>query len=406
MLKSQAMKINTGKGSVSLVVLLAIWSVSAIASLPGLAISPILGDLNKVFPKVTDLEIQMLTSLPSLLIIPFVLLSGKLSEGRDKLTILVVGLSIFFLSGVACLFARSMAWLIVISCILGIGAGMVIPLSTGLVVDYFTGDYRVRQLGYSSAINNLTLVIATVVTGYLADVNWHLPFLVYTLPGISLALSFFLKRQRSDPEPEQSIQLRHKRIDRGKLAGLMLFYFFVTYAVLAVAFYASFLIDDYKIDSSFSGVLISLFFLAIMLPGLFIDKIIVRLKQNVNLVSLGLVCAGLLCVGIFRGKVMLVVGALLAGFGYGVMQPVVYDKAATIAPPRSATLALSFVMAMNYLAVMVCPFIVDLFRHLFHTHSDRFPFFFNAASVLVMVIVTWRYRGNFTLGLDESYYKS
>lgn len=101
------MKIKTGKGSVTLVVLLAIWSVSAIASLPGLAVSPILGDLNKVFPKVTDLEIQMLTSLPSLLIIPFVLLSGKLSEGRDKLKILIVGLSIFFLSGVACLFART-----------------------------------------------------------------------------------------------------------------------------------------------------------------------------------------------------------------------------------------------------------------------------------------------------------
>ena len=66
----------------------------------------------------------------------------------------------------------------------------------------------------------------------------------------------------------------------------------------------------------------------------------------------------------------------------------------------------SFVMSVNYLAVMVCPFIVDLFRHLFHTHSDRFPFFFNAAAVLVMVIVTWRCRGNFTLGLDESYYKS
>ena len=180
------MKIKTGKGSVTLVVLLAIWSVSAIASLPGLAVSPILGDLNKVFPKVTDLEIQMLTSLPSLLIIPFVLLSGKLSEGRDKLKILIVGLSIFFLSGVACLFARSMAWLIVISCILGVGAGMVIPLSTGLIVDYFTGDSRVRQLGYSSAINNLTLVVATAVTGYLAEVNWHLPFLVYTLPGWSM----------------------------------------------------------------------------------------------------------------------------------------------------------------------------------------------------------------------------
>lgn len=400
------MKIKTGKGTITLAVLLAIWSVSAISSLPGLAISPILGGLNKIFPHATDLEIQMLTSLPSLLIIPFVLLSGKLSVGKDKLKILFFGLLIFFLSGVACIFARSMTWLIVISCILGIGAGMVIPLSTGLVVDYFTGDYRVRQLGYSSAINNLTLVLATVVTGYLADVNWHLPFLVYTLPGVSLALSFFLKRGHSGPEPQQSIQLRHKMIDRRKLVGLMLFYFFATYAVLVVTFYVSFLMDDYKIEGSFSGILISLFFLAIMLPGLFIDKIIRLLKRNVNLFSLALICAGLLCVGIFRDKTMLILGVLCSGFGYGVIQPVIYDKAATIAPPRSATLALSFVMAMNYLAVMICPFIVDFFRHFSGTHSDRFPFFFNAALALVVAVVTFLRRDNFVLGLDESYYKN
>ena len=90
----------------------------------------------------------------------------------------------------------------------------------------------------------------------------------------------------------------------------------------------------------------------------------------------------------------------------GVIQPVIYDKAATIAPPRSATLALSFVMAMNYLAVMVCPFIVDLFRHLFGTHGDRFPFFFNAALVLALALVTFRRRDDFILGLDESYYKN
>lgn len=400
------MKIKTGKGTITLGVLLAIWSVSAIASLPGLAISPILGDLNKIFPKATDLEIQMLTSLPSLLIIPFVLLAGKLSVGRDKLKILAVGLSVFFLSGVACLFARSMMWLIVISCILGIGAGMVIPFSTGLVVDYFTGDYRVRQLGYSSSINNLTLVLATVVTGYLANVDWHLPFLVYTLPGISLALSFLLKRQRSVPEPEQSIQLRHKMIDRRKLAGLMAFYFFVTYAVLVVTFYASFLIDDYKIDSSFSGVLISLFFLAIMLPGLFIANIIRSLKRMSTSWRSCWSVWGCCVSGFSTGKAMLAFGALCTGLGYGIMQPVIYDKAATIAPPRSATLALSFVMSVNYLAVMVCPFIVDLFRHVFGTHSDRFPFFFNAALVLAVAVVTLLRRGSFTLGLDESYYRN
>lgn len=112
-----------------------------------------------------------------------------------------------------------------------------------------------------------------------------------------------------------------------------------------------------------------------MLPGLFIANIIRSLKRNVNLVALVLVCVGLLCVGVFHGKAMLAFGALCTGLGYGIMQPVIYDKAATIAPPRSATLALSFVMSVNYLAVMVCPFIVDFFRHVFGTHSDRFPFF-------------------------------
>ena len=87
------MKIKTGKGTITLGVLLAIWSVSAIASLPGLAISPILGDLDKIFPHTSHLEIQMLSSLPSLLIIPCVLLAGKLSENRNKLKILYAACS-------------------------------------------------------------------------------------------------------------------------------------------------------------------------------------------------------------------------------------------------------------------------------------------------------------------------
>ena len=73
------MRVQTGKGTIQWVTVLAKWSVSAVVSLPGLAISPILGDLNKVFPRATDLEIQMLTALPSVLIIPFMLLAGRLS---------------------------------------------------------------------------------------------------------------------------------------------------------------------------------------------------------------------------------------------------------------------------------------------------------------------------------------
>lgn len=410
------MKIQTGTGSIPIITLIAIWSISAVVSLPGLAISPILGDLDKIFPHTSDLEIQMLTSLPSLLIIPFVLLSGKLSIGRDKIKILVLGLSLFFGSGILYFFAHSMTSLIIISCILGVGAGIMIPLSTGLIVDYFSGKHRVKQLGLSSSINNMTLVLATLLTGYLANINWHYPFLVYTLPGGAIILSYFLRKndnadsrapQSAVAQAPQSIEAEpvSKGIDKLMLLELMALYFFITYSVLVITFYLPFLAQDYHMSSGLSGMMISLFFLAIMIPGLFLNKVISKLKGNINFLSLLCVGVGLLFIFIFRERFAIIIGCMLTGFGYGVMQPLIYDKTATIAPAKYATYALSYVMAVNYLAIMVCPFIVDMFRSILDIKSSHFPFLLNAVLALILAGVAYFKRDSFALGLESKYYK-
>lgn len=400
------MKINTGKGNITLITLIAIWSVSAVTSLPGLAVSPILGDMNNIFPKASDLEIQMLTSLPSLLIIPFVLLAGRLSTGRDKLPMLYLGLAIFTLCGVACLVAKSMTALIIISSILGIGAGMIIPLSTGLVVDYFTGDFRVKQLGYSSAINNLTLVGATALTGYVADINWHLSFLVYLLPGVSLLLCLALRRESAAAEPMESDQYKQQSINKRHLAVLTLFYFVITFASLVVTFDTAFLFEKYKIRQELAGVSISLFFLAIMLPGLFLSHIIKYTRSYTNVISTLLLTLGLLSMTIFKSPAMLVIGVILSGFGYGIMQPLIYDKAAIIAPPHLATQALSIVMAANYIAIILCPFIIDAVRKLFATQSISFSFGLCAVVAAVTTLIAFIGKSDFALGLDKSYYST
>lgn len=74
------MKIETGQGTIPLITLLGIWSISALNALPGLAVSPILGQMSTIFPHSSEFDIQLLSSLPSLLTIPFILLSGKLTE--------------------------------------------------------------------------------------------------------------------------------------------------------------------------------------------------------------------------------------------------------------------------------------------------------------------------------------
>ena len=407
------MRIQTGRGTIPLITLIAIWSISALTSLPGLAVSPILGDLTKIFPKATDLDIQMLTSLPSLLIIPFILLGGKLTEKVDYVRILKIGLWLFAASGILYLISNKMWQLIVVSALLGIGSGLIIPLSTGLVSRYFVGTYRVKQFGLSSAITNFTLVIATAVTVYIAEVSWHLPFLVYLLPLISILLVGHLKTNQPGTEPvaadSGNSTPEQSAIDTGgskygihtkHLLQLMLFYGVTTYIVLAVIFNLPFLMEKHHFSSGDSGLMISLFFLAIMAPGFGLDKIVAVLKERTKAYSLLSMALGLLLIWIAPIEWLIIPGCILVGLGYGVIQPMLYDKTTHTALPEKTTLALAFVMMMNYLAILLYPFIVDFFQWIFHTQSQEFPFIFN----LLITIVTffWAYlRRNTFLFNDQ-----
>lgn len=394
------MKINTGQGTIPLITLIGIWSVSALTSLPGLAVSPILGELSTIFPHATELDIQMLTSLPSLLIIPFVLLAGKLAEKRDFIRLLRVGLWLFAASGVLYLFSSRMWQLMVVSALLGIGAGLIIPLSTGLISRYFTGEYRVRQFGYSSAITNMTLVVATAVTGYLAEVHWRLPFAVYLLPLISLVLSAYLKKDTASVTIKQAAAIippiQSTPVISGKygihirhLVQLMLFYGLVTYVVLAVTFNLPFLMEAHHFSSGNSGLMISLFFLAIMAPGFMLDSLVKLLGNKTKLYSLLAIATGLLLIWISPTEWLIVPGCILVGLGYGIIQPLIYDKTVDTATPQKTTLALAFVMVMNYLAILLSPFITDFFQWIFHTGSQEFPFIFNLC--ITILIMYWAY---------------
>lgn len=394
------MKINTGQGTIPLITLIGIWSVSALTSLPGLAVSPILGELSTIFPHATELDIQMLTSLPSLLIIPFVLLAGKLAEKRDFIRLLRVGLWLFAASGVLYLFSSRMWQLMAVSALLGIGAGLIIPLSTGLISRYFTGEYRVRQFGYSSAITNMTLVVATAVTGYLAEVHWRLPFAVYLLPLISLVLSAYLKKDAASVTIKQAAAIippiQSTPVISGKygihirhLVQLMLFYGLVTYVVLAVTFNLPFLMEAHHFSSGNSGLMISLFFLAIMAPGFMLDSLVKLLGNKTKLYSLLAIAIGLLLIWISPTEWLIVPGCILVGLGYGIIQPLIYDETVDTAIPQKTTLALAFVMVMNYLAILLSPFITDFFQWIFHTGSQEFPFIFNLC--ITILIMYWAY---------------
>lgn len=420
------MKIPTGKGSIALPALLAIWSISLVVNLPGLAVSPMLGNLDKIFPSASDLEIQLLTVLPNLLIIPFVLFSGKLSESRDKVRIVVIGLSIYLIAGILYFFADSMTSLILVSCLLGCGCGLVIPLAAGLIADTFVGKYRMQQLGIKSGISNMALVLTTFVVGWLNRGNWHLPFLVYLIPAIPLVLMVFIRnknpqasaKMNSVPPGADSAAVAavtgvtvpksgekvYSGFIIGRILGLTGLYAFTTYAVSIISYYLPFLIQEDHLSSGITGTITALFYLAVFLPGFALPYLIKLFGQRTSLLATTSIAGGLLLMAFTHDDFMLYVAAVLMGFGYGVFQPVIYDKATyTVVNGNKSTMALAIILSVNYIAITVTPFIVDFFRHLFGTSSNHFPFIINFVFTLLFAILVVVKRNTFTFRMSDEY---
>lgn len=381
--------VYTGKGTITFMALAGIWSVAALTSLPGLAVSPISEKLLTVFPTATDLEIQMLTTLPSLLIIPFILFAGFISEKVGYIKLLNIGLWLYLISGALYFFCTSMTQLILVSALLGVGSGIIIPFSTSLVSKFFSGEQRTKQYGYVSALTNITLVVATAVTGYLADIKWRLPFVVYLLPLVSILLVPAIKgneKNVSDKPGVDTITDANGKINYRRLVKFMLYYLLITYLVMVVSINLPFLLGKYGYDSAVSGYITSLFFIAMMLPGLFINRIIAVLRRNILVFSLLLIAVGLWDVFFNKSLIFIILGCVATGVGYGIAQPYIYDVTASLAPPQKSTYTLALLMTMNYVAILISPFIVDWMQDLFDSKSAGFPFALNSVIGIVAFI--------------------
>jgi MFS family permease len=399
------MNVKTGKTPLAAGTLAAILSLSLVVNLPGLAVTPMLGTLSKVFPDTTQLEKQLLTMLPNLLIIPSLLLAGRLSLSHHKITVITVALIVYSLCGVAYLFSKSMVELIVVSCILGVGAGILIPFSTGLLADTFAGPERMRQMGYQSAISNLTLVVATYAVGLLSHGNWHLPFVVYLIPLVPLALTPVLRRipacdlygECATAGGKVQVEPTKGKFLPGRLAATVGVYFFVTYASIVVSYYCPFLVEKEHWSSELTGTVTALFFFFTFLPGFCLNQIISLLRRYTLMAAVAALLTGLALFAFIQTEWSMCIGACLLGLGYGTYQPVLYNKATfTVTSPRKSTLALSIVLMANYTAIALAPVIIDSCRSLFHAQDmTAFAFKLNFFMTAVFAVFVTAYRRSF-----------
>lgn len=426
---------DSGNGKIPFLSLVAILSISLVVNLPGLAVSPILAKLHSIFPDSNQLEIQMLTSLPNLVIIPFILLSGKLARGNRKMLVLGTGLIIFTIAGILYFFADSMIELILLGCLVGVGCGFVIPLAASLLAVYFYGRRRVWALGMKSGVSNAAVIVATLFVGWVAAYNWHLSFIVYLTPILPFLMIPFMRSayitSHFVPDPEVEQFRKQKEADdaasqtagagyplpgKGKkkvvalLLSVIALYVVCTYATTAVSYCLPFTMGHFGFDSGVVGIATAMFFLSATLAGFTLPPVMKALGNATIPVSILTSAVGLLLTGMFHSLPLYIIGVLMTGYGYGIVQPIIYDKTTAIAPNKAlANQYFAYVLTGNYIAISVVPFFIKMMASIFGTTTEASPdfaFFLNAVILGIVFILSIILRKAYVFHTDAVSYKA
>ncbi|MCH5237122.1 MAG: MFS transporter [Muribaculaceae bacterium] len=404
--------IDSGEGKIPLLSVIAILAISLTVNLPGLAISPVLGKLHSVFPHVTRLEIQLLNVLPNLVTIPFILGSGKICTQKNQLTVLTVGLLIYTATGVAYFFAKSMTVLIILSCLLGVGCGLVIPLAASLISQNFSGRPRSTVLGTKSGLSNFMVIVATLFVGWVAAANWHYSFIVYFVPLIPLCLVPFMRSkyinqgrsvpsvalQATDAKKSQSFHFQGKKA-RNMMWGAMIIYFVATYATMAISYYLPFTMESYGFDTGKVGVATAMYYLSATIAGFGLAKMLKATGVWTMQIGLVLVTIGLFAIGLIHTYACYIIGIFIMGLGYGFVQPILYDKTSYFAPnDAKSTEYFAFLLTCNYVGISSVPFIVEFFGFFIKgSHDPSFSYILNGFISLVLTIVCFVMHKSFVV---------
>lgn len=396
--------ISNGRGSLPLISLVALLSVSLTVNLPGLAVSPMLGKLSDIFPHASQLEIQLLTLLPNLVIIPMILIAGKITSMRNQTAVLATGLGIFLLAGVLYLFADSMPVLVGLGALLGVGCGLIVPIAAGQLSEWFYGEQNAMVLGFKSGTSNGIVILATVFVGWAADFSWHTSFCVYLVPVIPLLLLPFMTntfiRNHLRPAPEAAAagsgkpggtQAPAKHVFARPvsiLAGVIGLYIALTATSMVFTYYLPFTMKHYGLTTSQVGVATAMFYVTAMIGGFSLTPFIRVVGRTGLYVCTVIMAAGLLMLGLFHTMGSYVAGVLLIGLGYGFFQPIIYNKTTQIAPDKAlSTKYFSYTLAGNYIALSAVPLIVEFFQRVFDNHTADFPYFLSASILGIIFVI-------------------
>ena len=125
-------------------------------------------------------------------------IAGKLSDVYGRKPLFLLGLGLFIVGSILAGLSTSMQMLIVCRAIQGFGGGILIPVATASVADFYPPRDRARMQGMMGALFGIGSGVGPLIGGYITEaISWHWVFFI----NVPLAIVSILLTVKEFPKP-------------------------------------------------------------------------------------------------------------------------------------------------------------------------------------------------------------
>ena len=333
----------------------AILSISLLTVMAGAAMAPALGAIRAHFAHCSPMTVQLIVSLPALFIILTTFAFRPLCRLMRTRTLALVGLGLYVAAGAGAFLVDDIGLLLLLRALLGVSVGLIMPLSTGLLSFYFPPEEQSRLMGLSAAMNQLGGVVATLLAGLLAAIEWRMAFLVY-LAGLlaMLLVAFHL--------PNEQLASRGSRL---QLKTLVRFHPSVTSMLLIMLIFfvypTNFALTAQQQGLPSIGVTLVMVGLDVVAfaVGLLFGTMMHRMRRQMKYVAPLFFLAGYGVLAFLSGVGGMVAGSALIGVANGAGVPYVNTIASIKGGKEAAVTVMPLISAALYLGQFLSPLVVS-----------------------------------------------
>ncbi|MBC8092932.1 MAG: MFS transporter [Pseudonocardia sp.] len=294
---------------------------SCMSVLGTVLIAPVLPQLAAEFagnPNVAIL-VPIALTVPALMIGLAAPFAGLIVDAVDRKRLLIAAMVAYSAFGTAPLYLNSLEAIVASRVGVGLCEAAIMTCCTTLIGDYWTGAQRSRYLGLQTLVSALAATVFFAVGGILGASGWRTPFWLYAM---ALVIAVPMVVALWQPARPVRAERRLEPVPWGALAGPCAVTFLGGVLFYTLIVELSFVLTGLGIgDPATIGAAAAIMSLATAAGAVVFSRMAGRGPRVLLPLEFGLTAVGLALVAVAGSLPMVLVGAVLAGFGTGMLLP-------------------------------------------------------------------------------------